>query len=289
MRPAIKIILVLVVIIFFSGFHLAKASIVINEIMYDLPGSDTVNNKNREWVEMYNPDAIAVEVTSYWRFNDGSSHWMNGKNTFSIPAGGYVVLVSDKNTFLSDHVGFSGTVIDTVMSLNNTSKTLKILDASGVVINSVTYSSSQGANGDSNSLQLINGSWISATPTPGIENKVSHKIIVKVVPAEVFISKVEAIQPLIKILPEPDLVSELTPVKIIKVEAKKNPAKVQILPKDLSAAIINSEIPPINSNYSYLLTGGFIVLLGASAGAVYFVRRRKVPLEAGSDFDILDE
>ena len=139
--------------------------------MYDLPGSDTLSGKNREWIEIHNTDNSAIDMTGEWRFNDGSSHYLNDKNTFSIPADGFIVLAGDKATFLTDHPGFSGTVIDTSMSLSNTGNTLKILDASGNATDTVTYSSSQGANGDGNSLQLINGAWVPAIPTPGVANE----------------------------------------------------------------------------------------------------------------------
>ena len=167
----IKITFIFVFLFVFLGFKVACASVIINEIMYDLPGSVTLSGKNREWIEIHNTDNSAIDITGEWRFNDGSSHYLNDKNTFSIPADGFIVLAGDKATFLTDHPGFSGTVIDTSMSLSNTGSTLKILDASGNATDTVTYSSSQGANGDGNSLQLVNGAWVAATPTPGVANE----------------------------------------------------------------------------------------------------------------------
>ena len=47
-------------------------SIVINEIMYNPPGDDTGN----EWVELYNPTSMAINVTGWRLGRDGDSNWM---------------------------------------------------------------------------------------------------------------------------------------------------------------------------------------------------------------------
>jgi len=161
--------------------------LVINEIMYDLEGSDTINGKSREWMEIYNNSGHEIILTggsSGWRFSDGSNHLLNepaAQGYMAIPAGGYTILVGDAATFLIDHPGFGGTVIDTVMSLKNTSTTLKISSPDGVVIDEVTYSSSWGANGNGKTLERksVNGgsngaaNWAeSSAPggTPGAAN-----------------------------------------------------------------------------------------------------------------------
>ncbi|MFA5778230.1 MAG: lamin tail domain-containing protein [Candidatus Paceibacterota bacterium] len=169
-----KLILVFVGIIFFSGFHFAFAGLVINEIMYDLSGSDSTNSKSREWIEIYNSDSSEISIdASKWRIYDGGSNrTINGEVNFSIPALAYIILAGDKDTFLTDHVGYSGVVYDTgITSLNNTGATLKILDQDGNVVDTAIYASSTGGAGDGNSLQLISGSWAGATSTPGIANE----------------------------------------------------------------------------------------------------------------------
>ncbi len=140
--------------------------LIINEIMYDLEGSDTLNNKNREWVEIYNNSGREITLTGGsggWRFNDGSNHLLNeppAQGSMTIPVGGYVILAGDAPTFLVDHSGFGGTVIDTVMILKNTSATLKISAPDGVIIDEVTYNSSWGAKGDGKTLERKSaGDW----------------------------------------------------------------------------------------------------------------------------------
>ncbi len=164
----------LFIVIFLSSFQLVYANLTINEIMYDLSGSDSTNSKSREWVEIYNPDASSVSIdASSWRIYDGAANrTINGQVNFSIPAGAYVIFAGDKDTFLADHAGFAGTVYDTgITSLNNTGATLKILDQDGNAVDSVAYTSGQGGAGDGNSLQKISGSWAGALPTPGLTNE----------------------------------------------------------------------------------------------------------------------
>ena len=133
--------------------------LVINEIMYDLEGSDTTNNKSREWVEIFNNSGHEIILTGGnggWRFSDGSNHLLNepaAQGSMIIPAGGYAIFAGDATTFLIDHPGFDGIVIDTVMSLKNTSTVLKISAPDGTVIDEVTYNSSWGANGNGKTLE----------------------------------------------------------------------------------------------------------------------------------------
>jgi hypothetical protein len=165
-----NILLFLAVIIFPVYAH---ASLVINEVMYDLSdGSDT----DREWVEIYNNGENEINISG-WKFNDGSNHVLNeppkngGQGSMVIPAGGFALLAADANAFLNDNPGFSGTVIDTVMSLGNTSETLSLINNSGANIDTFSYSKEQGGAGDGATLSLFNGIWKSGKPTPGLLNE----------------------------------------------------------------------------------------------------------------------
>ncbi|MFA5841378.1 MAG: lamin tail domain-containing protein [Candidatus Paceibacterota bacterium] len=146
-----------------------RAGIIFSEIMYDLDGSDT----GREWVEIFNDSGSSIDLTG-WKFNDGSNHVLNippkngSSGSMVVPSGGYAVFAGDAVVFLSEYRGFAGTVIDTAMSLGNSSSTLSIIDSNGSVVDSVLYDKSAGANGDGNSLQKnINGAWVAAAPVPG--------------------------------------------------------------------------------------------------------------------------
>ena len=161
--------LVLMVWAFFP--FLAKASVYISEIMYDIDGSDD----KKEWVEIYNDSAGEINLKD-WRFYDGSNRILNeppvngGRGSLVLLAYNYAILSSDATTTVANYPAYSGIVIDTAMSLGNTSETLKIIDASGTIIDTVSYNSSMGANGDGNSLQKINGIWSANSPTFGYTN-----------------------------------------------------------------------------------------------------------------------
>lgn len=147
------------------------AQVQINEIMYDLEGADA----DHEWVELYNSGSADIDLTE-WKFNDGSNHLLNAppkngsRGFLAISAGEYIILSGKAEVFIIDHPEYSGTVIDTVMSLNNTEDTLSLLDENGSTIDSVSYTKDFGANGDGNSLQLVNVSFIAGTPTLGLVN-----------------------------------------------------------------------------------------------------------------------
>lgn len=153
---------------------IASGQMVINEIMYDLEGSDS----GYEWIEVYNNGAESVDLTG-WKFNDGSNHNLDissekgGQGSFVVTPAEYIILTGGALLFLSEHSGYSGTVIDTVMSLNNTSEILSLIDVDSNEVDSVTYTNELGANGDGESLQLINGVFKASSPTLGSVNILS--------------------------------------------------------------------------------------------------------------------
>jgi len=157
--------------LFFSfNAQAGPSDIIFTEIIYNPSGTDT----KTEWVEIFNSgaaDVVLIEGSGNgsWRFNDGSNHTLTLiQGSLTMPPGGYAVLASDSQTFLDSHPGYTGTVIDTVMSLNNTSDTIGLSSDKGEsFFNMVTYENTQGADGDGNSLQLLNSAWVAALETPG--------------------------------------------------------------------------------------------------------------------------
>jgi hypothetical protein len=159
---------VLVSIIFFA--RIASAQVLISEIMYAPEGVDA----KHEGVELTNNGTEGVDLTG-WKFDDGATakHGLNlppkngGQGALVIPVGAHVILADDATIFFSDHTGYQGTVIDTVLDLGNTNDTIAIIDNNGTVIDTVAYDSSLGAKDDGTSLQKIDGVWQASTPTPG--------------------------------------------------------------------------------------------------------------------------
>ncbi|MBU1557864.1 lamin tail domain-containing protein [Patescibacteria group bacterium] len=149
-----------------------NAEIIITEIMYNPEGSDT----GKEWLEIYNKGE-AVDLTGWKLFEAETNHKINpaeeGKN-LNFPANSYAIIVDNFEKFKENYSSFSGLVFDSAYSLSNTGETLIIRDNDLNDIDSVNYSVDSGADGDGNSLQLINNSWVSANPTIGETNNFSE-------------------------------------------------------------------------------------------------------------------
>jgi len=154
----------------------AGSGLLITEIMYNLEGADNPH----EWVEIFNGTSGQIDLAD-WRFNDGSNHILNpppeknGQGSILIQSGEYVILADDAATFLQDHVGFAGTVIDTVLSLNNTTDTLSLVDQEGSTVASVTYQNSQGADGNGYTLEFVNNIWEESSVTGGTPGEDTNK------------------------------------------------------------------------------------------------------------------
>ena len=126
----VAIFLIASVFILPTSVKAVGSDFVFSEIMYDLASSDT----DHEWVEVYNSGTDPVTIvegssdSGSWRFNEGSTNHIFTlvQGSLTVPVGGTVILAGNGAVFLTDHSGFSGTVIDTVMSLNNTSEILKL-------------------------------------------------------------------------------------------------------------------------------------------------------------------
>jgi Lamin Tail Domain/PKD domain len=151
----------------------AHATIVINEIMYDPPGTDTGN----EWIELYNSGSSPVDLTG-WTFNDGSSltkHVFNvppkngGVGSIIIQPDGYL-LVADNATNIAIEYPSAVNIIDSTMSMpdpnTGVSVTVTLFDNQKNSEDTATYVGGTSADNKGDSVQLINGSWVAASPTP---------------------------------------------------------------------------------------------------------------------------
>lgn len=149
--------------------------IVITEIMYDLPGSDS----EREWIEVYNDDTVPADLASWKLFEAESNHGLTAiQGSGTLAPGEYAVIADNAATFLSDHSGFSGLLFDSSFSLSNGKKegcedggeTITLRNPDLVDRDSVAYQGSWGACGDGHSLARIENVWVYAIPTPGSSN-----------------------------------------------------------------------------------------------------------------------
>ncbi|MFX1563324.1 MAG: lamin tail domain-containing protein [Promethearchaeota archaeon] len=126
--------------------------VVINEF---LPDPDVLFTE--EWIELYNPSSVAVDLSGYI-LDDITS---GGGSPYTIP-GSTIILAHGFLVFNESTTGFN---------LNNAGDTVNFIDTDGVtVIDSYTYSSSQN---DVSYGRVTDGSptWTTFTsPTPGDSN-----------------------------------------------------------------------------------------------------------------------
>lgn len=165
--------------VFSSPVFAVDQDLIINEVMYDFPDSDT----NHEWIELFNSGDSPVTIVGgssggSWRINDGSNHTFGAtavQGSMVIDSQDYVIITKSASTFLADNPGFTGNIIESSISLGNTSATVGLrINADGALWGQLTYQNTQGAAGDGNSLQKTSdGSIIAALPNPGVANATS--------------------------------------------------------------------------------------------------------------------
>lgn len=123
-------------------------AVVINEIMYHPASEDA----RAEYVELFNPAATNVNVGG-WRFSRGVQFTFPTATV--IPAGGYLVVAAHKVNFLARYPGVTNVIGDWIQSrlasypdrqitnwvnvLSNRRNTVRLDDASGEQVDSVTY------------------------------------------------------------------------------------------------------------------------------------------------------
>lgn len=141
-------------------------NIIISEIMYDYPGSD----EGHEWIEIKNLSNYEIDISSLSIFENKTAHAIKSSNGNFILSGGEIaVIANNTSTFMLDFPQFSGKLFYASFSLSNSGEEIA-LRYKDDVFNKIVYTSSLGAAGDSNSLQLINNNLVWSSPTPGLEN-----------------------------------------------------------------------------------------------------------------------
>lgn len=155
-----------------------SAQVVINEIAYDLPGSDA----GHEWIELYNSGSAEAELTGFKLFESGTNHPLKLiKGGWQLPAGGFAIIADNAAEFLRDHKDFAGLLLDGSFSLSNSGETLALKRSDGTVEDSVTYSSALGANGNGDTLNHGSSGFFAALPSPGAKDhtpKIEWQIVV---------------------------------------------------------------------------------------------------------------
>ena len=146
---------------------ITNAEVIFSEVMYNPEGTDS----GREWVEVYNSGSDAVDLTEYKLLENGTNHKVSAYNDGStlLEPDSYAVIADNPEKLNVDH-SISSIVLDTAFSLKNDGEEIQLIDPNGVSVDTVAFVPGWGGNGNGNSLQLNNDTWIPADPTPGSVN-----------------------------------------------------------------------------------------------------------------------
>ena len=147
----------------------AQSDVKINEIMYNPPGTDT----DLEWIELYNNDAEAVNI----------SDWTVDNNSISdnvMQPGDYVVLARNKTAFEDYYGALSCSVIEVRLGLtNDPGDTIVLCNLTGAEVDNVTYNASLGADGNGKTLERnATGGWAESLADGGTPCKLNSVTIV---------------------------------------------------------------------------------------------------------------
>lgn len=242
----------------------ASAQVIFSEIMYDAPepGGDT----GREWVEIQNIGSVAVDISAWKLFEGDTNHKLViAQGNTVLPPLGFAIIADKPEKFLSEHVGFSGTLFDSAFSLNNSSgEKLVLKNASSSVMSEVSYLPSWGAKGDGNSVQYFADGWSAAVPTPGVVN-------IKSVPKPISIPNP----------PAQTKISPPAPKKVFVTEKKPVVEGTDISTSSKTTAISVSASNDQRPFMWWFLLGGVIVV----ASLAYWIGGRKDP----EDYEIIED
>ncbi len=134
--PLCQVLLTFLGIFVFSLPATVFAAVEITNVMYDPPGSDV----GHEWVEVTNKGEGSVDLSTY-KFREGG---VNHKLTLAsgmptLSAGASAIIASDPATYTSDHPNNTESVFKSSFSLSNTGETLSIVNASGTIESTMSY------------------------------------------------------------------------------------------------------------------------------------------------------
>ena len=196
--------LILVGFVFLFPFNFARAEVVINEVFFPLTSGG--NPSSKQWIEIYNDTNSDIDITQY-KIKDAGV--VNGHD-ISVVSGGSKIIPTHEY----------GVIANDISSINVTHlfhSALKIIADDTIVVfkdsntkNTVVLS---GSSATGNSLQLIDGKWKAATPTPGAANETEITLIPPTVENPGSVSSVSSAtvpETKTKIVEEPKIKTQIT-------------------------------------------------------------------------------
>lgn len=196
-----------------EGEEVTSGSVRINEIMADPKGLKEL--PETEYVELYNKTANVISLAG-WQFSYGGKAKSMG--SFEIPANGYAVLFRSGRDIKIDPSAIKVPLDNFPSQLANAGKQLQILDASGNLIDEVTYDKAKPGK----SWERSSDGWhLSSDPrggTPGSANSSGQgepeqpeKPVEPDKPTEPEIPDDPSVSPTIKVEPKEFIFNELLP------------------------------------------------------------------------------
>lgn len=196
-----------------EGEEATSGSVRINEIMADPKGLKEL--PETEYVELYNKTANVISLAG-WQFSYGGKAKSMG--SFEIPANGYAVLFRSGRDIKIDPSAIKVPLDNFPSQLANAGKQLQLLDASGNLIDEVTYDKAKPGKSWERS---FDGWHLSSDPrggTPGSVNSSGQgepeqpeKPVEPDKPAEPEIPDDPSVSPTIKVEPKEFIFNELLP------------------------------------------------------------------------------
>jgi hypothetical protein len=157
------------------------ASLQITEIMYSFQGSDTLNSKSREWIEIYNPDSTAVDITKIKLHEADTNHSISISSGASLISPlSYAVIADTPANFIIDNQNYFGILFDSIFSLSNTGESLELRGSDGTIFDSATYINTSIAT-TTNNQNPSNDSNTSTPQTISGQNTPQTKVITRTV------------------------------------------------------------------------------------------------------------
>lgn len=196
-----------------EGEEVTSGSVRINEIMADPKGLKEL--PETEYVELYNKTANVISLAG-WQFSYGGKAKSMG--SFEIPANGYAILFRSGRDIKIDPSAIKVPLDNFPSQLANAGKQLQLLDASGNLIDEVTYDKAKPGK----SWERSSDGWhLSSDPrggTPGSANSSGQgepeqpeKPVEPDKPAEPEIPDDPSVSPTIKVEPKEFIFNELLP------------------------------------------------------------------------------
>jgi len=169
----------------FEPEDLKVTTVVINEINYNSSSSFDTG----DWIELYNPVQNSVSLSG-WTFKDYNENTFQLPDNSSLDGNNYLVLCRDTVKFAYFYPTIKNAIGNFPFGLNSQAETIRLLNASGNFIDSISFSSTGEwdslANGTGRTLSLKNPQLDNSLPqswkasemygTPGRMNDVFTKI-----------------------------------------------------------------------------------------------------------------